>query len=74
MPRPTARFAGTCPACGKRCYVSRRHARAAARVIDPAMSAYRCGGYWHLGHLPEAVRRGRRTRTEHYRRRLGGAA
>jgi hypothetical protein len=70
MTRPSQRFHGSCPTCGKRRYASRLLARAAGRVIDRTMSAYRCGDYWHLGHLPSAVRRGARTRREHY----GGAA
>lgn len=43
---------GRCRRCGKRCYPTRREARRAARLAHPGehMRAYRCGGYWHLGH------------------------
>lgn len=47
---------GTCP-CGKQQYHSRKHARAAAKVIFPGdhQQAYECRevpGIWHHGHLP----------------------
>jgi hypothetical protein len=44
---------GDCPLCGKRRYRSRRAARRAARLLYPGdrLRAYRCCGYWHIGHL-----------------------
>lgn len=55
-----------CPDCGKLRYLSRRHARARARVIKDGthMNAYRCGDFWHLGHLPPSVRTGDATRDD----------
>lgn len=51
---------GTCRTCGKRCYLTKRAAKSFARWRFPGehMSAYRCGEYWHVGHLPPGVRRG----------------
>lgn len=51
---------GRCPACGKRRYPSRTDARKAIRRAHPGerMQAYRCEGFWHIGHLPHGVRRG----------------
>jgi hypothetical protein len=39
-----------CPACGKRTYFSRKSALSAARLAYPSkrMTAYRCGGAWHV--------------------------
>ena len=55
----------TC-ACGKRMYTSRKGAKAAARQLGyQKCSAYRCQmdpDYWHIGHLPEPVIRGRLSR------------
>lgn len=47
----------TCPTCGKRRYTTRRLARKAAKRIHPGqhMSPYRCGQFWHIGHLPGPV-------------------
>lgn len=55
-------YAGHCKDCGKICFTSKRAARAARRSMHEQMSVYRCGPYWHLGHLPEVVRRGRLSR------------
>lgn len=50
---------GTCGACGRARYHSRREARRAVRVAAPGtrLRAYRCGEVWHLtvpaGHLEE---------------------
>lgn len=54
--------------CGKRSYMSRSVARRAAQRIDRALRPYPCkvSGLWHLGHLPNAIRQGRRTRDEIY--------
>jgi len=48
-----------------------KHAARKARHTLPnrkGMSVYKCSGYWHLGHLPHAVRRGDVTRDEIYRK------
>ena len=49
-----------CPTCGKWCYLTRKTARQAARRKHPGhhLSAYRCGKFWHLGHLPDDITRG----------------
>lgn len=58
----------TCPTCGKRRYITKAHAKEAARRIPrdgkPRLNAYRCGTFWHLGHLPDIVRHGEITRDE----------
>jgi hypothetical protein len=59
-----------CPDCGKRCYASRKQARAAERDLRgrghylDRLSPYRCGDWWHLGHLPRSVRDGIRSRDD----------
>jgi hypothetical protein len=56
---------GTCQVCGKRCFTSRKAARKAIRTIGDGdhMTAYRCGAsYWHIGHLPKAVIKGKTSR------------
>ncbi len=42
---------GSCGACGKQRYQSRRAARKASKDLHPDthMQAYRCGSYWHIG-------------------------
>lgn len=47
----------TCPTCGKRRYLTRKTARQYARRNHPGdhLSAYKCGDFWHLGHLPDDV-------------------
>lgn len=67
---------GKCPDCGKVCYVDRKSARRAGkrRHAGEHMSPYKCGEFWHIGHLPRltidgkldrdtvrAIRKGRRT-------------
>lgn len=60
--RPEA--AGTCMGCGKMVYLTRKAAKAAARVLYPGdhLSEYACvtegGRGWHIGHLPPHVMRG----------------
>lgn len=48
-----------CPKCGKVRYLTRAHARKTAKRIkkrrDGRLNAYRCGEFWHLGHLPKSV-------------------
>lgn len=53
-------WSGLCPDCGKHCFPTRRAAKAAARARYPgeALRAYRCGGYWHMGHTPRWIARG----------------
>lgn len=59
---PTA----SCPMCGKVRYLSRKQARDAARRLRGSghLNAYRCGEFWHLGHLPDPVRAGRWSRDD----------
>ena len=55
----------TCVLCGKQVYKNRKTARRAAKVLYPGhtMSAYQCEkGYWHIGHTPSAIVKGKRTR------------
>jgi hypothetical protein len=55
--------AGLC-ACGKGRYVSRKAARHAGKANHPGehLSSYRCGPYWHYGHLKRRVLTGAMTR------------
>ena len=54
--------------CGKRSYMNRANAKKAARRIDRSLHAYKCklSGLWHIGHLPDVVRRGHLSREEIY--------
>ena len=66
-------YAGLCGfvcVCGKHGYTSRALARKAAKVKHPGehLSAYQCGRYWHLGHLPQAAAHGTKGRREVYGR------
>lgn len=47
----------TCPTCGKRRYQTRKQARQAAKHNHPGdhQTAYKCGNYWHHGHLPADI-------------------
>lgn len=59
----------TCPACGKRAYSTKRSARATRRNVDHAstMNIYACPEapqYYHVGHIPDAVRAGTVTRAQ----------
>jgi hypothetical protein len=64
-----------CPDCGKVRYLTRRHAKQIARRISARRSgrlnAYRCGEFWHIGHLPNAVRHRDLARDEIDTRRTG---
>lgn len=54
-------LAAPCPECGKRCYLTRKAAKAAMRRFsrgEANVSVYRCGDYFHFGHQPYSVRRG----------------
>lgn len=55
-------------ACSKIRYETRGKATKARRRIDRTLRAYLCAscGLWHLGHLPESIRRGERTRADIY--------
>lgn len=57
----------TCAACGKRGYPSKRAAKALKRHhADRDLSIYRCGDYWHVGHLAPRVKAGKESRTSLY--------
>lgn len=56
-----------CGDCGKRCFTSKGAAKKNAKTTTlDGMRPYRCGEYWHLGHLPGDVIRGIVTRGEIY--------
>lgn len=59
---------GTCEVHGKKSYPSKDLAKKAVQEMhDPGMREYRCDdndGYWHIGHLPPAVRNGDTTIAE----------
>lgn len=60
---------GTCPRCGKVCHRTRRAARRFARRWHGKHSGlrpYRCGHYFHLGHLADPIRHGETTRHDLY--------
>jgi hypothetical protein len=61
-----AHLAVRCETCGKVRFRNRKAARARAKKLYPGdhMSTYKCGEYWHIGHIPWAVRRGVRARDE----------
>jgi hypothetical protein len=54
----------TCEHCGKRTFLSRKQAKAYARVAfpgDKGLNAYECtlgGDGFHIGHLPGVVKQG----------------
>ncbi len=57
-----------CPDCGKVRYLTRAIARKVAKNLNRRrpghLNAYRCGAFWHLGHLPSAVIAGDQTRDD----------
>lgn len=57
---------------GKRLYETRKIARDRIRHIPgEQLRAYRCSdveGYWHIGHLPDAVKKGEITARQIYGR------
>lgn len=61
---------GTCPTCGKRCFTTRADARKARKKLPnhKGMTTYKCGAYWHTGHLPKNVMLGHVTRSDIYPR------
>lgn len=55
---------GTCWACGKRSYSSKKEAKQTARRTHPGeqLDTYEChsnAGAYHYGHLPQRVKEGR---------------
>lgn len=54
------------PDCGKKCFETRRDARALAKKLKDRgrLHAYRHGDYWHIGHLPSRVKAGDKTRDQ----------
>lgn len=62
MSSPKApQFGATCTGCGKVRFTNRRAAKLAIKrmrgkgITDGHLNAYRCGEFWHIGHLPSAV-------------------
>lgn len=61
-----------CPDHGKNLFSNRKDAKRAIRIQHlggtTPMREYRCHARegWHIGHLPQAVKWGVRTRSEHY--------
>jgi hypothetical protein len=51
---------GLCNTCGKRCYRTRKAAKAVSKQQHPSevLSVYRCGEFFHIGHKSYAVTRG----------------
>lgn len=51
---------GTCFACGKLSWSSKKTAKNAAKRNHPGerLSVYECSGYWHYGHLDYPIMRG----------------
>ena len=53
------RTMGRCQHCGKFSFPTRKAARAASKVVEKGMRAYRCAAddrMWHFGHLPQRLR------------------
>lgn len=65
-----AKYVAYCDTHEKELYHDRNLARQSIRGHhDPGMREYQCterSGYWHVGHLPKAVREGRSTTDEYY--------
>lgn len=59
-----------CPDCGKCRYPTRADAKRVAKRRHPGehLAPYRCGAFWHLGHLPAAAVYGSKGRGEVYGR------
>lgn len=51
---------GTCPECGKRRFLSKADVKAVLRKLRTKgrQHPYRCGDYWHHGHMPARVKGG----------------
>lgn len=59
--------AGSCPTCGKLRFLTRAQAKKTTRRMKGRrgrLHAYRCGDFWHIGHMPTAVTTGRLDRTQ----------
>lgn len=59
---------GTCPTCGKQSYPSKRDAKAHSRRLREKrrgrLHPYKCGEYWHFGHMPAKVTAGKQARDQ----------
>lgn len=65
MSTPTIKHPiGTCGECGKLCWTNKKVAKQAAKRNHPEekMCVYRCGQWWHYGHLDYPVSRGIKAR------------
>ncbi|RCG19078.1 hypothetical protein DQ384_38010 [Sphaerisporangium album] len=51
---------GRCTTCGKQIYASRARAKKAAKTFHPdgKLRPYKCGTFWHIGHLSRNRRQG----------------
>lgn len=57
---------GTCGLCGKYAYETRAKVKSRARLqAGQKLNIYRCGDYWHMGHLPQSVRNGALSKTDY---------
>lgn len=62
--------AARCPApCGKVRFLTKKAAKTTIRRMrrrthDGRLNAYRCGVFWHIGHPPTALTRGRISRQD----------
>lgn len=59
--------AGECTSCGKLRFLTKAAAKRAASQLphrQGRLNAYRCGDFWHIGHLPRAIARGLATRDD----------
>lgn len=59
---------GTCVACGKQCFLTRKGARSMGKKLYPGtnFTVYQCGEYWHYGHKVYSVARGFQDRKDYY--------
>lgn len=56
---------GPCEKCGKLRFQTKKAAKEfVKRTKDYSMKAYRCGEFFHIGHQPERLRRGKITRSQ----------
>lgn len=68
------RAGGRCDTCGKLRYATRAAAKKGIKSIRGAgrsgghLNAYKCGEFWHIGHLPPSVAAGEETRDDLRRR------